>query len=74
MQSIGTKTMSNSEYLIFLLKFILAVLGFGLLTNALGNYVEGFKVFTAPLDLIFIITLVYVNRNKFSEILTTLEN
>lgn len=66
--------MSNSEYLSFLLKFILAVLGFGLLTNALGNYFEGFKVFTAPLDLIFIITLVYVNRNKFSEILTTLEN
>ena len=66
--------MSNNEYLRFLLKFILGIALFGFVTNTIGNYVESFKVFTAPLDLIFIIVLVYVNRNKFSEILTTLEN
>jgi len=66
--------MSNSEYLRFILKFILGIAVFGFVTNSIGNYVESFKVFTAPLDLIFIIVLVYVNRNKFSEILTTLEN
>ena len=66
--------MTNSEYLRFLFKFILSLLVFGLITHSVGNYIEGFKIFTAPLDLIFIITLVYLNRNKFSEILTTLEN
>jgi hypothetical protein len=66
--------MSNSEYLRFILKFILGIALFGFVTNSIGNYVESFKVFIAPLDLIFIIVLVYVNRNKFSEILTTLEN
>ena len=66
--------MSNSEYLRFILKFILGIAVFGFVTNYIGNYVESFKVFIAPLVLIFIIVLVYVNRNKFSEILTTLEN
>ena len=66
--------MSNSEYLRFILKFILGIALFGFVTNSIGSYVESFKVFIAPLDLIFIIVLVYVNRNKFSEILTTLEN
>jgi len=66
--------MNSGEYLGFLFKFILGALGFGIVTHTIGNYVDSFKIFTAPLDLIFIIALVYLNRNKFSEILTTLEN
>jgi hypothetical protein len=73
-QNIGIETMTNSDYLVFIFKFILGALGFGVITHAIGNHIESFQVFVTPLDLIFIIALVYLNRNKFSEILTTLEN
>lgn len=63
----------NSEYLGFLVKFMAGVLGFGIVTHLLGSYIDNLQMFVAPMDLIFIITLVYLNRNKFSEILSTLE-
>lgn len=66
--------MTNSSNLVFIFKFILGALGFGIVTHTIGNYVDSFQIFIAPLDLIFIIALIYLNRNKFSEILTTLEN
>ena len=65
--------MNNGEYLGFLFKFILGALGFGIITHTIGNYVDSLKIFIAPIDLIFIITLVYLNRHKFSEIISTLE-
>jgi hypothetical protein len=65
--------MNNGEYLGFLFKFILGALGFGIITHTIGNYVDSLKIFIAPIDLIFIIALVYLNRNKFSEIISTLE-
>jgi hypothetical protein len=65
--------MNSGEYLGFLFKFILGALGFGIITHTIGNYVDTLKIFIAPIDLIFIITLIYLNRNKFSEIISTLE-
>ena len=66
--------MTNSEYISFLIKFIAGVLLFGITTHLIGSYFEPLKIFIAPLDLIFIITLVYLNRNIFSNIIATLES
>ena len=65
--------MNNSSYISFLIKFVAGTLGFGITTHIIGSFVDELKIFIAPIDLIFIVTLIYLNRDKFSEILSTLE-
>jgi len=66
--------MNNSDNFNFLIKFIALILGFGIFTHLIASFIEELKIFVAPIDLIFIIYMVYNNREKFNDIIATLEN
>jgi hypothetical protein len=61
----------NNDFLFFI-KFLAGIVGFGIFTHLIGN-ATGLELFVFPVDIIFIATMIYLNRNKFVEIISSLE-
>lgn len=62
----------NSNDFVFFIKFMASIVFFGIFTHVIGN-ASGLGLFVLPVDLIFIATMIYLNRGKFEEIISSLE-